>query len=46
MTGIKCARCDEKIATIHCAENDDFYCSDCYDEKIIEDENCEVNYDC
>ena len=33
MTGIKCACCDEKIATIHCSENDDYYCADCFEEK-------------
>ena len=34
----KCAFCDQRNATVYCADTDDMYCRDCYEEKLIDDE--------
>lgn len=34
----KCAGCDQRNASIYCADTDNMYCYDCYTEKAIQDE--------
>ena len=34
----KCASCDQRNAFTYCQEADDMYCSDCYRQKMLDDE--------
>lgn len=34
----KCASCDQRNAFTYCPNADDMYCSECYTQKLIDDE--------
>jgi len=34
----KCASCDQHNAFTYCPDADDMYCSECYTQKLIDDE--------
>lgn len=34
----KCASCDQHNAFTYCEQSDDMYCSECYDQKLIDNE--------